>query len=372
MFKGAMFNQKKNFLVARITFCFLFFLFLIGAKAQDDAQLVIKGKTLASSRKKGLGLNNGIKSVEYKEESLEGANIEVKKNGATILKVTSGKKGTYSVQVPVSTTDSKNDFVVYVTKEGMAPKMILVNSFVAKEEFKKHSAATYEVELDLSMLFTSVTDIVLDKPSAKIKWDNAKEHKFTVDENYARSMLGEEQKMRANTDLYFSSLVKKKKKGDDALAKKKAAEEAKLKAIEDAKKKEIEDAQRLAELKAKEDADRLQREKDEAARIAALAQHKADSLADLERKKATETADAKTEVKEIKTPVIQIEKNDSKDLYDAAETYSLNLAQQSLRIEKEKRNREKGKNLTAKYETLNLLTSLLDVIDENDKKNRKQ
>jgi hypothetical protein len=33
---------------------------------------------------------------------------------------------------------------------------------------------------------------------------------------------------------------------------------------------------------------------------------------------------------------------------------------------------EKASNLSAKYETNNVLTSLLDVVDENDKKSKRQ
>jgi hypothetical protein len=63
---------------------------------------------------------------------------------------------------------------------------------------------------------------------------------------------------------------------------------------------------------------------------------------------------------------------DTKNLYDAGETYSLSIAKKTLMEEKEKRSKERGRNLTMKYETLNVLTSLLNVIDENDKKAKKQ
>ena len=197
--------------------------------------------------------------------------------------------------------------------------------------------------------------------------------------------------MKANADQYFTALMKKKKKTDDLLAQKKAAEDAKLKAAEDAKKKQLEAAQLLAAqkakeesdrlaaqkakeeadrlAKAKEEADRLQREKEELARQERLRKHIADSLAEVAR--SVEAASAKLTIKATVKPIIQ-EIAENMERYDASETYSINIARKSLSAERTRRNKEKGKNLSNKYETFNILTSLLDMVDEDDKKNKNQ
>ena len=374
-------NAEVHF---RYAIFLLFCLFVVTAKAQDDAQLMIKGQISVFLKAKGLGLNVGtVKANNFKEEPLEGVTIEVKKNGASVLKITSGKKGRYFLQIPISTTDAKNDYVVYFSKDGMSPRMIYLNAYLSKDEFKKYQSAKYDFALDQGLYETTLKDIELDKPNGKIKWDAVKDHKFSFDENYARLQAGEEAKIKANADAYFTALAKKKKKTDDALAKKQSAADAKKKAEEELKRKADEEAKalaaqkakeesdRLAALKAKEEADRIQREKEAMAKADALKKHRADSLAEDARKKALEMANASVEVQEAITPA-RGNMKESNSGYDVSETYSIHIARRSLSAAREKRNKVKGKNLSAKYETFNILTSLLDMVDEDDKKNKNQ
>ncbi len=359
---------------------FILLFFTIAASAQDTL-LQIKGETVLKTRAKGLGLNVGVKSVDWKDEPMEGVEIEVKKNGVTVAKATSGKKGKYSFQVAVSTGNQKNDYVVYYSAKGVGPKMVHINAFLPKDEYKKFPSAKYECELNIPLFSTTVTDIELIKPYAKIKWDKAKEHKFVVDPVYFKVAQGEEQKIAANADLYYTALVKKKKKQDEALAKNKAAADAKLKAAEEAKRKAEEEARlkaeaeakAMADKKAKEEADRIAREQAEAQRLEMLKKRMADSLALAKKKKTMdENPNATTEIKEIIKPVEEVNIADLKDRYDVSETFSINVARRSLNREREKRNQEKSKNLSAKYETINTLTSLLNEVDDYDKKNKRQ
>ncbi len=377
-------NKKKTYLCA--LFSFLFFFLTIVVYSQNDAQLVVKGQTSIKLRAKGLGLNVGIKNVEWKEEQLEGVEIEVKKNNEAILKTTSGKKGKYSFQLPVNFSDPKSEYTVYFYKDGIGPKKISINTFISKDEFAKHSSAQYTITLDIPLVETSVKDIEIDKPFAKIKWDNVKEHKFTTDQNYDRIAMSEEQKILGNPDAYYTALAKKKKKKDEALAKNQAAAEAKLKAEEEAKKKAEEEtrlkaeaaaklkadeeAKKLAALKTKQEAERIELEKEEARKKEILKKHLADSLAEAKRKKESQPSASTTETKNVPVPV-EINLDENKNRYDVSETYSINQARKAIRDEIEKRNREKGKNLTMKYETINILTSLLNAVDETDKKNKK-
>jgi len=367
-------ESKKNSVYTKVLSIILFSFLLIvlsgvEANAQKDALMVVSGRT-STTGKSALAGNLGVRTVNTSDEPLEGVEIEVKKNGVTITKITSGKKGKYSFQIPVSTTDSKNDYTVYISKEGMVPKILNINAYVSKEEFAQNSFVRYDFDLDIPMVQTTVKDIVLEKASGKIKWDEVKEHKFTWDQTYAKIVQKEEQKMNANPDQYFKNLAKKKKKEEEDLAKKKTAEEAKLKADLEAKKKADEDVKKLAEQKAKEDAERILNANMDALKKEMKKKRIADSLAEIENRKTLEASSAKLEIKKFVKSVP--EENNIQSIYDASGAYSINIAKKSLSAAKEKRNKEKVKNLSMKYETNNVLTSLLDMVDEHDKKMKKQ
>ena len=122
-------------------FLFCFFLIVLSASevyAQKDALMVVSGRTSSNGGKSALAGNLGVRTANVSDEPVEGVDFEVKKDGVTITKVTSGKKGKYSFQIPVSTSDSKNDYMVYISKEGMVPKVLAINAYLSKEEFSKH------------------------------------------------------------------------------------------------------------------------------------------------------------------------------------------------------------------------------------------
>src|SRR6185503_7301040 len=153
-----------------VTSFFIFLFFLIVGKAQDNTVMVVKGQTGTNAGKSSLAGSLGARTAKVSEDPVEGVDIEVKKDGATIVKITSGKKGKYTFQIPVSTDDIKNDYVVYISKDGFVPKMININAYLSKNELANYPFTKYDFEMDLSMLKTTIKDIVLDKPSAKISW----------------------------------------------------------------------------------------------------------------------------------------------------------------------------------------------------------
>ena len=243
---------------------------------------------------------SGARTAKVNEDPAEGVDIEVKKDGATIAKLISGKKGKYTFQIPVSTDDINNDYVIYISKDGFVPKMININAYLSKNEFGNYPFAKYDFEMDLSLLKTTIKDIVLDKPSAKIAWDPMKLHKFDFDHVYYTKVIQkEEQKMIPNSDAYFKNFAKKKKKEEELLAKNKVAADAKLKAEEEAKKKANEEIQKLAAMKAKEEADRILQQNLEAMKQEMKKKHIADSLAEVQRKKEMESGNAKLEIKKL-------------------------------------------------------------------------
>ncbi len=351
---------KKNFFLSSAVSFFLFSFFFTTAHAQDEAAfMVVKGRTVSNSNKSGLAGNLGVRTVDVNEEPMEGVDIEVKKNGVTVTKVISGKKGKYSFQIPVSTTDPTNDYTVYVSKEGTVPKILSINAYLSEEEFAQYHFAQYNFDIDVTMIQTNVKDIVLEKASGKIKWDDKKEHKFTLDQTYAKIVQKDEQKIAENPEQYFKDLAKKK-----------AADEAKLKGDELSKLKAEEDAKKLANQKEKDEATRILQQNLEAMKQDIRRKRIADSLAEIEKQKAMEAANAKIEVEKIVEQ--NLVENQDKIVFDGSGAYSLNIALKSQKVYKEKLNKEKAKNISAKYETNNTLTSLLDMVDEHDKKMKKQ
>ena len=87
-----------------------------------------------------------------------------------------------------------------------------------------------------------------------------------------------------------------------------------------------------------------------------------DSLASASAGKAT------LEIKKFAKPISgdDVDQN----AFDGTSAYSINIAMKSLKMAQEKMNKKKAENLSAKYETNNTLTSLLNMIDE-DEKNQK-
>lgn len=186
----------------------VFFLFPLFIRAQEPV-LVISGTTGIKERAKDLGLNTGVKSVEWKLVPAEGVTIELKRKNVVIEKSTPDRKGKYSIQMPVSTDDPDNDLVIYFTKDGAAPRMVFVKSYTTKAEHERYGSKQYKVALDVSLIPTTVQNVIPDKPAAKIKWDFVKKHDFVIDPVYAKQVESEEFKILANPDRYYTNLAKK-------------------------------------------------------------------------------------------------------------------------------------------------------------------
>ena len=160
----------------------------------------------------------------------------------------------------------------------------------------------------------------------------------------------------------------KKYTGQKALEEaRKKAEEDRLKAEQNAKLKADEEAKKLADKKAKAEAERIQKQN-----LKAMKQEKRKHIQDSLANLAISTVKVKVQVQKSIQPVFIKEADDVQSVFNGTGTYSINIAKQSLNASKEKRNKEKAANLSAKYETNNTLTSLLDVVDENDKQHKSE
>ncbi len=325
-------EPNRNLFLSIAVFFFLFSFFSFSSYSQTaekaDAIFILKGNTKFLSGK-----------------AAEGVDMELKKDGKTINKIMSGKNGKYYIQMEVSTSNPKNEYVLNISQVGTVPKSLSINTYISQEEFNLFTYTRYDFELEIKMIETNVKDIVLERPSGKIKWDNSV-HKFSFDQVYAKIIQKDEEKMK--DENYLRELAAKNKKDEDELAKKKADEDAKLKAIQDAKLKADEEAKRFAHQKSKEEAERILQQNLEAIKQEMRKKRVQDSLDSLALTAAGKTT------------------------FDGTDAYSINIAKKYLNASKEKMNREKAQNLSAKYETNNILSSLLNMVDEHDKRMKKQ
>lgn len=341
---------NKHFVFLTTVSFFLFFIssFLSHSQTADaGAIFILKGNTKLSSGK-----------------ATEKVDLELKKEGQTVSKIASGKNGKYFIQMEVSTVNPNNDYTLYITQVGTVPKSVVINAYIPQEEYSLNAYVRYDFTLEIVMLETTQKDIVIERPSGRIHWDNT-QHAFAFDQVYAKILQKEEAKAKEDPDKAQKELAEKKKKEEDELAQKKAAEDAKkkaeedrLKAEQDAKLKADEEAKRLADIKAKEEADKILQQNLEEAKKKRM-QDSLDRLAAIAAGKTT------VEFKKFSKPVSA---NDvDQNAFDGAGAYSINIARKSQKAFTEKMNKEKAANLSTKYETNNTLTSLLDVVDENDK-----
>jgi hypothetical protein len=351
-------KRKFSYSVSVSFFLFSFspFLFVTlsgveGFSQQAAAIFILKGNTKLQSTGKGM----------------EGVEMELKKNGVVVSKINSGKNGKYYIQMDVSTTNAQNDYTLNISQEGTIPKLLSINTYISPEEFNLHTYARYDFDLEIVMVETNVKDIVLEKPSGKIHWDAAL-HGFAFDQSYAKIAQKEQDKMK--DENYLKELAAKKKKEEDEAAKKKADEEAKLKADADAKTKADEEARKLAEQKQKEEAERILQQNMEAMKQEIMKKRIADSLAEIEKKKALDAANAKVEIQKFVKPVSP--EDVDQNAFDGTGAYNINIAKKTLKARQAQMNKEKARNLSAKYETNNTLTSLLNVVDETDKQMKRQ
>ncbi len=344
-------KPSKRFLFSASACFFLFLIFPFSVFSQKDegkdAVFILKGNTRLMSGK-----------------STEGVDMELKKDGQVIKKIASEKKGKYYLQMDVSTSNKNNEYLLYISQVGTVPKTLSINTYIPPEEFNIYSVPRYDFDLEIKMLETTVKDIVLERPSGKIFWSKEL-HAFDFDQEYAKLIQKDMAKLEADPDKYLKILAAKQKKEDEKRAKQKVIEDAKEKLKQDSLNaiQAAQEAQRKAEEEAaKIEADRILQQNLDAMKKEMRKKRMRDSLDSLA---VLSAGKMKVDIKKNIAPV-SIEDVDP-NAFDGTGTYSINIAKQSLKATQEKRNKEKAANLSAKYETNNTLTSLLDMVDEHDK-----
>ncbi len=279
---------------------------------------------------------------------MENVTVELLKNGQLLKKIVTTKNGKYSFDMNQDTVNKKNEYVIHVIKEGTVPKTLIVNTYIPKEEYDDN---TFEYVLEITLVPTTVNDVVIQRPSAKIKW-NQNENNFGLDQVYAKIIQKEEEKLNADPDKYLQALAEKMKK-------------------------EEEDKRNEEQRRKKEDTDKKIREE--------LARKTAEQEAVLaEKKKQDVKENLKNNLNTIKNELNTIAKvNDTikkkvpviaeqpvtnhTETFNDPKNYELKKATIDLMERKVKTEKKKNDNLIVKYETSNVMSSLLDAVDEHDK-----
>ena len=291
------------------------------------------------------------------EKPVENVTLELLKNDQLLKKIVTTKNGKYTFVMQQDTSNQQNEYIIHVSKEGTVPKTLVVNTFIPGSEYDYNN---FDYLLEINLVPTTINDIVLQRPSAKIKW-NTSESNYGIDQVYAKIVQKEEEKLKEDPDTYLKELAERMKK-DEEEKKRKAEEEAKKKEEEEARRREEELARKAAEEtpvavnKEEEEAQLTLKENINAIKTKLKELSKApDSLPVIPSNNKT--------VKEPAPVVVS-----KQDTYDDPMQYELKKARVALEKRRLKEEKIKSANLAAKYETSNVMSSLLDAVDEHDKR----
>jgi len=325
----------------RYKYCFLFIFFI----------LLLENNSYSQAKKKETARFTLYGKIVLDDKPVENVSLEIFKNGQFQRKILTTKNGKYSFSMNQDTLNQKNEFTIHITKEGTVPKTVVVNTYVPREQYDD---TPYEYVLEITLLTTTVNDVVIQRPSAKIKWIESEEG-FGIDKVYAKIVQREEEKLKEDPDKYLKELAKKQD------------EEERIK-------RQLAEEQIKAELasKAEEERNRLEEEKEREATANKLKENVKAITAELKDitksdsviKRTPEPID-QSSVKVVQAPV-------KEEVYDESKNYELKKDKVQLIKAKEAAEKKKKANLATKYETRNAMSSLLDAVDEHDKRMKRK
>jgi hypothetical protein len=272
----------------------------------------------------------------------DNVSLELFKNGQSLKKIITTKNGKYSFAMNQDTVSQKNEYTIQIVKEGTVPKGLIINTYLPKEAYDDN---TYEYVLEITLIPTSVNDVVIQRPSAKIKWNDA-ENGFGIDQVYAKIVQKEEDRLKTDPDKYLRELGEKQKKEEEV---KNKIENVTIKIIPktDSITKQIEDKDPAVVIRENLNAIKT------------------------ELKKSLPKTDTFINKQDVSSQTIAPVAKAKQEVYDESLAYELKKDRIALRNVKEKAGQKRNANLSIKYETSNVMSSLLDVVDEHNKKLKK-
>lgn len=295
------------------------------------------------------------------EKPVENVTLEILKNGKVLKKIVTTKNGKYSFSMDQDTVNKKSEYTINIIKEGIVPKKVVVNTYVPKEEYDD---IPYEYLLEITLLARSANDIVIRRPSARIKWIDEDEG-FGIDKVYAKIVQKEEEELKEDPDKYLKEIAKKAKEEEELKQKQKEKEEAEKQRKEELARKEEEEKNRLKAEALKQETEVKLKENIKAITTEMKSLTKQRDTVIKKPEQVNSQSQPKEAVKSL--PVIVSDKN---EVYDNTKQYELKKDRIKLIKAKEEAEKKKNANLAAKYETNNSMSSLLDVVDEHNKRTK--
>ncbi|MEO6904282.1 MAG: hypothetical protein ABI315_14175 [Bacteroidia bacterium] len=341
-------GYKNNVvLFSFITFFFLSFTTL-AQRQEKRATFILKG------------------TVTYEEKPMEGVLFELTKNNEEIIKLNSSKSGKFNIKMLQNTVDTNNNYILSISKIGFVTKILNINTYIPLGDYDDNS---FVYTLDVELLATSVTNFVIQRPFGKIKWDPIKQL-YGIDEIYYRTIYKEEQLLKSNPDKYLlemltkqnqtktlklneenkqiNTLAKKEKEGDKlAIIKKDSILVAKQDISKELKKEPIKEP--VKEIVAKKSV----KEPVDSGII---------KVAPVNGSLVSKTSKLESAIKRF---------NSDQDFFDVDLMRAMKIQRNKTESLKIKMNNKRAENISNKYETSNILTSLIDVVDTYEKKTTK-
>lgn len=292
------------------------------------------------------------------EKPAENVTLELLKNDTLLKKIVTTKNGKYSFLMEQDTVNPNNEYIIHVSREGTVPKTLIVNTYLPGREYDYNN---FDYLLEITLIPTTINDIVIQRPSAKIKWNDA-DNNYGIDQIYAKIVQKEEEKLKEDPDKYLKELAERMKKDEEEKKRKEEEEEKKCIEEEEAKRK----AEEIARKAAEETPVAVNKEEEKAA-VTLKENLNAIKTELKELSKTVDTAPAIT-AKPAETKTTPATESTREDDFDDPVQYELKKAKVDLQKRKIKAEKIKSANLAAKYETSNVMSSLLDAVDEHDKR----
>lgn len=174
--------------------------------------------------------------TKFSGKPIEGVNFELKKEGVTISTQQTKRNGKFEFEIPISTANEKNEYVINVSKKGFLTKKISVNTFIPLQEISENHLTKFICIIEeLAMIEFNENEIVLVNPSARFRWEtNLKE--FTYDVEFAKTAKKEEQMLLESPEKYSEYIESKKSaKSNNVVTKEKEKVNAETDKMKDAK-----------------------------------------------------------------------------------------------------------------------------------------
>lgn len=284
--------------------------------------------------------------VKLNGKPAEGVALELKKNGHSIRKISTPHNGRYNLRMSVDDSDKTCEYILSISRDGVVPKTLSINTYVPRSDFQANPFSVYDFDLEIELIPTTVSDIVVEFPFGKIRW-YSDQGAFALDQIYAKMIRKEETKLKEDPDKYLKELAEKRNKEES-----------------DKRTEEENRAKREAEQTVKPKVDEIVSNPPPPTTPAPPAEIPSNPPPGIEAK--TPSADAaKVEKKIIETPGSRDASLENfRQMTDPVQKAQLAEARKKIRSEQIKFEKKKSANLSSKYESHNPITSLLDAADE--------